>query len=240
MTKTIGQIIKEWRNKNHMNQIEFAEKAHLSKGYVSALESGISRGDKKYAKVSPTLDVIQRVAAVMGIEPEKLVAQMGNEKLEKDPTAKEISIPKKSLIFVYDDTKLKNVTDYILLPIQLPVNVSKTFAIRANYDVEDIVGDGDMVMFGECNSIDEILETGHHVGCVVYKNKLTIARIEKIDKDTVLLFNDEEYKKEKDQNYHDRRTSKKINYKNVISVNINDIDVKGKLVYRLPNPVEFN
>lgn len=54
---TIGEYIKTYRKNHHMTMDEFAEKAGISKGYVSMLESGYNPQTKK--RIAPTIDMLK-------------------------------------------------------------------------------------------------------------------------------------------------------------------------------------
>jgi len=78
--KNIGTIMKNYRRANNITQIEFIDQINkknnepecISKGYLSALESGIRRHGVKEI-VYPTLDMLQKLAIGMGIKPITLV-----------------------------------------------------------------------------------------------------------------------------------------------------------------------
>lgn len=59
---TIGTRIREWRQKMNMTQEDFADKIGKSRYYVSQVERG---------KQSPTMDMIEAIAAAAGVTLEE-------------------------------------------------------------------------------------------------------------------------------------------------------------------------
>ena len=60
----LGEIIQEYREKNHLSQRQFAAACGLSNGYISMLEKG--RHPKTDEPIIPSLSVLTRIANVMG------------------------------------------------------------------------------------------------------------------------------------------------------------------------------
>lgn len=61
---TLGDLIREYRTEHNMSMSAFAEKAGISKAYVSLLEKNKNSKTKK--EIAPSLEVIKSVATVMG------------------------------------------------------------------------------------------------------------------------------------------------------------------------------
>lgn len=61
---TLGDNIKNYRNKIHLRQKELAEKAGISANYLSLIESG-----KRY----PSLSIIGKISEILGTTPAKLL-----------------------------------------------------------------------------------------------------------------------------------------------------------------------
>lgn len=73
----LGSIIKEYRKKNKVTMEEFANRASLSKGYVSMLEKNINPTTGK--RIAPSLEVIKKVADVIGRDVNELIDLLGED-----------------------------------------------------------------------------------------------------------------------------------------------------------------
>lgn len=71
---TLGDIIRDYRNRNNLTIGEFADACSLSKGYISMLENNINPRNNK--PISPTLPSISKVASGMGIELDTLLKML--------------------------------------------------------------------------------------------------------------------------------------------------------------------
>ena len=71
----LGEIIKVFRKKNKMTMQEFADRAGLSKGYISMLER--SQHPQSQRKLVPSFETYQKVANAMSMSIDELVALLG-------------------------------------------------------------------------------------------------------------------------------------------------------------------
>lgn len=71
---TLGDIIKNYRDRNNITIGEFASACSLSKGYISMLENNINPRNNK--PISPTLPSMAKVASGMGIELDTLLKML--------------------------------------------------------------------------------------------------------------------------------------------------------------------
>ena len=71
---TLGDIIKNYRDRNNITIGEFASACSLSKGYISMLENNINPRNNK--PISPTLPSMAKVASDMGIELDTLLKML--------------------------------------------------------------------------------------------------------------------------------------------------------------------
>ena len=71
---TLGDIIKNYRDRNNITIGEFASACSLSKGYISMLENNINPRNNKPS--SPTLPSMAKVASGMGIELDTLLKML--------------------------------------------------------------------------------------------------------------------------------------------------------------------
>lgn len=77
---TLGNIIENYRNEQHMSQRQFALKCGLSNGYIDMLEK--NRNPKTGKPIKYSTDVLKKVAAVMGITGDELVRMIdGNTEI---------------------------------------------------------------------------------------------------------------------------------------------------------------
>lgn len=67
---TLGEVIKEYREKRNISQRKFAEMSGLSNGYISMLEKN---ENKKTGKpMVPNLDTYKQIASAMGMTVHEL------------------------------------------------------------------------------------------------------------------------------------------------------------------------
>ena len=71
---TLGDIIKNYRDRNNITIGELASACSLSKGYISMLENNINPRNNK--PISPTLPSMAKVASGMGIELDTLLKML--------------------------------------------------------------------------------------------------------------------------------------------------------------------
>lgn len=68
---TIGKVIKEYREKNHLTMQDFADKVGLSKGYISMLERGVHPQNGK--EIIPSIATVNKIATAMNISIDALL-----------------------------------------------------------------------------------------------------------------------------------------------------------------------
>ena len=64
LEKILGRNVRHWRKERGLSQEQLAEKAQLHPTYVSGIETGHR---------NPTIRIIGRLAAALGVQPGKLV-----------------------------------------------------------------------------------------------------------------------------------------------------------------------
>ncbi|MBQ1790235.1 MAG: helix-turn-helix transcriptional regulator, partial [Oscillospiraceae bacterium] len=74
---TLSEMLKEYREKEHISQRELARRCQLSNSLISILEMGINPQTKR--KVSPDLETYSRIAKGMGISLQTLFELLGND-----------------------------------------------------------------------------------------------------------------------------------------------------------------
>ena len=76
----LGNIIKDFREKNNISMQEFADKCSLSKGYISMLENGVNPRNKK--PIAPTLPSLRKISIGLGIDTDTLLKMLNeNQKI---------------------------------------------------------------------------------------------------------------------------------------------------------------
>lgn len=89
--KTLGEIIKEYRQENSLSLREFSKKCGLSHTYIDKLEKGVDPRSGK--PVEPTIDVLEKVSSALSINLQELLILIG--KIES--TSKNIDIKNNKL-----------------------------------------------------------------------------------------------------------------------------------------------
>lgn len=73
----LGEIIRKHREENNMTMDSFAQKAGLTKGYISMLEKG--KHPKTQKPIDPSLSTIKQISEVLGIELNDLLQMLDDE-----------------------------------------------------------------------------------------------------------------------------------------------------------------
>jgi transcriptional regulator with XRE-family HTH domain len=83
----IGEIVKDYRNKNKISQRQFAQRCRVSNGYISMLEEG--KNPKTNEQIIPTLETYKKIAYGMGISLNMLFSLMDDAPItvNKSPSA---------------------------------------------------------------------------------------------------------------------------------------------------------
>ena len=77
----LQDVIKQYRKENKISMQEFADRADLSKGYVSMLESG--KHPQTNRAIKPSLETYQKVASAMRLSVDDLLRMVdGDERVE--------------------------------------------------------------------------------------------------------------------------------------------------------------
>ena len=84
----LGEIIRVFRKKNKMTMQEFADRAGLSKGYISMLEK--NQHPQSHRKLVPSFETYLKVASAMSMTIDDLVAILDDNetvRLNSEPEA---------------------------------------------------------------------------------------------------------------------------------------------------------
>ena len=68
---TLGDIIKEYREKHNISMDEFSKISNLSKGYISMLENNTNPRNNK--PIAPTLPTIRKIASAMSMDVDSIL-----------------------------------------------------------------------------------------------------------------------------------------------------------------------
>lgn len=81
---TLGDIIKDYRDRHAMNMDDFAARAGLSKAYISILERNINPVNGK--SPTPSLETIKAVSAAIGLDFNQVIEALdGNQEISLSP-----------------------------------------------------------------------------------------------------------------------------------------------------------
>lgn len=70
----LGQIIKDYRSLNNLSMQEFADRAKISKGYVSMLENG--KNYRSGEPIVPTLETVAKISGAMSLSVGALLSML--------------------------------------------------------------------------------------------------------------------------------------------------------------------
>ena len=89
----IGDFIKQYREQSGMNMQEFADRAGLSKAYISILER--NHNPRSGKPPIPSLETIRAVATVIGMDFNELIVALDGDqpiRLDSEPAANTTSL----------------------------------------------------------------------------------------------------------------------------------------------------
>ncbi len=103
--KTLGDIIKEYREKHSMSMDDFVKISGLSKSYISVLEKNKRPGTNK--PITPTLETINNVAKAMNVDINDLLEELGEQLIQinvSEPTTPyEVKSPRERMIDILSE-----------------------------------------------------------------------------------------------------------------------------------------
>lgn len=80
----LGEIIREYRQRNKMSMGDFAKASGISKPYISMLEANKNSNGGK--PIAPSVETLQKVACVLGISLDELLRKLGDEEIDLRPS----------------------------------------------------------------------------------------------------------------------------------------------------------
>lgn len=118
---TLGDILKQYRERNNISMDEFAKKSSLSKGYISMLENNTNPRNNK--PIAPTLPTISKIAHGMGVDVDTLLKSLDqNQRISMDSNSE----TKSSCDFV-----LSTLEKNIILEFRKADEITRAMVLRA-------------------------------------------------------------------------------------------------------------
>lgn len=188
----VGEIIREFRNKNGLSVRDFAKMTGISRGYISQIENDVEN------KRSLTLQKIGQIAKGIGMTSDELLEMMDDTKVDlmpkKEPSdvATVTQLCKSSLVPIYSALSCGAGTwvdeipiDYVSVPEQMMFH-GKAFANFAEGDsMEPRIRNGDLLIFQET----PVVPSGY-IGSFSLNNAYYCKRFKQLPDGSYWLFSD--------------------------------------------------
>lgn len=188
----VGEIIREFRNKNGLSVRDFAKMTGISRGYISQIENDVEN------KRSLTLQKIGQIAKGIGMTSDELLEMMDDTKVDlmpkKEPSdvATITQLCKSSLVPIYSALSCGTGTwvdeipiDYVSVPEQMMFH-GKAFANFAEGDsMEPRIRNGDLLIFQET----PVVPSGY-IGSFSLNNAYYCKRFKQLPDGSYWLFSD--------------------------------------------------
>ena len=150
----LGDVIRQYREKNEMSQAEFAKISGISKGYVSMLENNKNPSSGK--PIVPTYRVFKAVADVLHVKPQHLIEMMDEDQMiEVNRTSVALEVPPDDLLQGLEDRR---------------IHFTSTAGIHPLPDVNQSAPASDDA---EALSVEEVMEAFYSAGLVPRGQDLT-------------------------------------------------------------------
>ena len=175
---TLGDLIRRYRQEQQLSQRQFALRCQLSNGTISFLERGHS--PRTQQPITPTLPVLQKLAAGMGLSLEELFRQVEDLPLELGaglvenllPLPQTSSIPLLGSIACGEPILAEeNILEQVPVPESLK---GADFALRCRGDSMSgaRIFDGDLVYIRQQPQVDN-----GQIAAVLIDNEATLKRV---------------------------------------------------------------
>lgn len=180
--KTLGAIIKNFREEHGLSMDAFADLSGLSKGYISMLEKNINPRTGK--PITPSLDTYNSVAKALNVDLDRLLSMVdGNEEVFLQSS----SLPKNVLQVKYPTKKIplvgtiaagepiladENIEGYI----DLDERIKADFCLRIKgYSMVNAnIHDGDIIFIKKQSDVDD-----GQIAAVLIDDEATLKRVYK-------------------------------------------------------------
>lgn len=196
----LSKFIREWRKEHGYTMQEFADKAGLTKGFISQLENDF-RNNKDNRKMMPSLNNIKKLAAACDMSLNDFLNVIDTEiSLERETVSVQLPHPESvRTIPVYAELSCgaglfvdDQIIDTVSVPVSmLPNKSADYFAQYASGDSMTGAGiqDGDLIIFKKTNAIDN-----GQIGCFcIDENVATCKKFSQIGGSVYLLPANDKY-----------------------------------------------
>lgn len=176
---TIGDYIKDYRLSHKCSMDEFAQRAGISKAYISILERNYNPSTGKAA--IPSLDIIKRVAATTGVDFNDLIAMLDAEQavyLGRQLPSGIIPMPEMRKIPLIGSIACgapilaeEHIEEYI----DIPRHINADFALTCKGDsmINARVFDGDVVYIRQQDTVNN-----GEIAAVLIDGEATLKRVQ--------------------------------------------------------------
>ena len=196
----LSEFIHKWRKDHGYTMQEFANKAGLTKGFISQLENDF-RNNKENRKMMPSLSSIKKLASACDMSVNEFLTAIDTEiSLAEEPVAVTLPSPESvRTIPVYGELSCGTglfVDDQVIDTISVPVSMlpnknADYFAQYASGDSMNGVGiqDGDLIIFKKTSAIDN-----GQIGCFcIDENVATCKKFSQIGGSVYLMPANDKY-----------------------------------------------
>lgn len=104
---TLGDMIRKYRNENHLSMEEFGRRAGMTKGYVNMIEKG---DDGRGKRPHPTIERMTSIANALGMSLTQLIDSVDDYKIDRE-TIDYVENETHSVLDSIDETKLYGTDD---------------------------------------------------------------------------------------------------------------------------------
>ena len=173
----LGELIRDYRDKQDLSQRQFADKCDLSNGYISILEKGIN--PKTGKPVIPTIPQLKKLAAGMNITVMEMLEQVDDMPIDISGCASNIvpmpEMRKIPLIGAIACGAPILAQEHIEEYIDIPKNISADFALTCQGDsmINARIFDGDIVYIRQQDTV----ENGQ-IAAVLIDGEATLKRVQ--------------------------------------------------------------
>ena len=196
----LSKFIREWRKEHGYTMQEFADKAGLTKGFISQLENDF-RNNKDNRKMMPSLNNIKKLAAACDMSLNDFLNVIDTEiSLERETVPVQLPFPEAvRTVHIYPELSCGTglfVEDQIIGSVSVPLSMlpnknADYFAQYASGDSMTGAGiqDGDLIVFKKTN----VIENGQ-IGCFcIDENVATCKKFSQIGGSVYLLPANDKY-----------------------------------------------
>lgn len=180
---TLGDLVKKYRTAHRLSMEEFAERAGLTKGYISMLEK--NKNPQSGKPIAPSLESFRGVAAAMGININELIASVDSDQpivVNAIPYVKGRRVPIIGAIPAgYPIMALENIEGYAYSDEAEDDNY---FFLRIKGDsmVNARIFDGSLVLIRQQTYADN----GQIVACLINGDEATLKRFHQQEDEVIL------------------------------------------------------